>query len=239
MVMWLKLVTQAHGKTRTFHVHRERLGQLIFQSRFVGLEPPKLGDESQIIGDGFFNSNKALEGDGVFRELPDVKVGVSTQTPKIKINARIAQADAAKDGDVQPKLLAGDRVEENGLDGSGGIGFDRAKLGQVARNQIVFGASVLQLQAESKSFGLPANGRAEAKRIVKAQFQLIPVGQDAQVVFIGLRPDAHGPHRPDVFGGSVGTKGRRTQDQEASEGHVRTTMAEFWPPKPKELERHA
>ena len=96
------------------------------------MEPPKLGHESQIIGNGFFKSNKALEGDGVFRELPDIKVGVSTQTSKIKINALIAQADAAKDGDVQPKFLPGDRVEENGLDGSGGIGFDRAKLGQAS-----------------------------------------------------------------------------------------------------------
>ena len=96
------------------------------------MEPSKLGHESQIIGNGFFKTNEALEGNGVFRELSDIKVGVSAQTPKIKINARLAQANAAKDGDVKPKLLPGDRVEENGLNGSGGIGFDRAKFGQAS-----------------------------------------------------------------------------------------------------------
>ena len=103
----------------------------------------------------------------------------------------------------------------------------------------MFGASVLQLKAEGKAFGLPANRRTEPKRIVEAQFQLITIGQDAQIVFVGFRPNAHGPHRPGVFGGAVRAEGRRGQNQEASEGHVRTTMAEFWPPKPKELERHA
>ena len=81
---------------------------------------------NQIIGDGFFKSNKSLEGDGVFRELPDIKVGVA-ETPKIKINAGIPQ-NAAKDGDVQPKLLPGDCVEENGFNRSGGIGGDRTEL---------------------------------------------------------------------------------------------------------------
>ena len=72
-----KFVTQAHRKAGRFHVHREWLGQLIFQPGFIGLELTKLGHKAQVIGDGLFEPNKALECDGVFRELPDIKVGVA------------------------------------------------------------------------------------------------------------------------------------------------------------------
>ena len=73
-----------------------------------------------------------MEGNGVLGELADIEVGVTAQTSEVKIDAGIPQADAAKDGDVQAKLLPGDRVEENGLDGSGGIGRDRTELRKIS-----------------------------------------------------------------------------------------------------------
>ena len=142
MVTWLKLVTQAQRKAGTLYVHGERLGQFIFKSGLIRLKPSKLGDKAQIIGDGFFKANKALEGNGVLGELADIEVGVAAQTSEVKIDAGIPQADAAKDGDVQAKLLPSNRVEENGLDGAGGIGRDRTELRKGSRNQLMFGASV-------------------------------------------------------------------------------------------------
>ena len=87
-----------------------------------------MGHKAQVVGDGLFKPNEALEGNGVFGELPNVEVGVAAQASKIKINAGIPQADTAEDGDVQAKLLPGDCVEENGFNRAGGIGRDRTEL---------------------------------------------------------------------------------------------------------------
>ena len=175
------------------------MGQFIFKSGLIRLKPTKLGHKAQVVGDGLFKPNKALEGNGVLGELADIEVGVTVQAPEVKIDTGIPQADAAKDGDVQAKLLLGNRVEENGLDGSGGIGSDRTELRKSSRNQLMFGASVLQLKTKGKPFGLPANRKAGPKSIVKAHLQFIPAGQDPEVVFFGFRPDAHGSYRPRIF----------------------------------------
>ena len=127
------------------------------------MELTKLGHKAQVVGDGLFKPNEALEGNGVFGELPNVEVGVAAQASKIKINAGIPQADTAEDGDVQAKLLPVDCVEENGFSSSGGIGGDHAELGESSGSQLVFGASVLQLKAEGKAFGLPANRCTESE----------------------------------------------------------------------------
>ena len=123
-----EFVTQAQREAGTLYVHGERLGQFIFKSGLIRLKPSKLGDKAQIIGDGFFKANKALEGNGVLEELADIEVGVTVQAPEVKIDTGIPQADAAKDGDVQAKLLPGNRVEENGFNRAGGIGRDRTEL---------------------------------------------------------------------------------------------------------------
>ena len=76
MVEPSELVTQTHRKTGTFNVHGERLGQFVFKPGLVGLEPPKLGDKAQVVGNGLFKPNEALEGNGVFEAaIAEFKAG--------------------------------------------------------------------------------------------------------------------------------------------------------------------
>ena len=104
------------------------MGQFIFKSGLIRLEPSKLGHKAQVVGDGLFKPNEPLKRNGVFGELADIEVGVTVQASEVKIDTGIPQADAAKDGDVQAKLLPGNSVEENGFNRAGGIGRDRTEL---------------------------------------------------------------------------------------------------------------